>query len=210
MSSGCCLPMGELLDASLPIPRVLAGRVPRLPRYYQGTATSCRPSRRASFPSLGGTTGSRTFRSRRRCVPQQRAWGCSPGIPVRGIFRGDDRISQVPGEPQFPFAHVLRPRPADTSQTAFETLARPPFSGRRRRQREEPFRGSIAWLSGSLSTLRDVSCPSPRKTRFQVLVRLSWTGFYPQGPITRFQIMSCDFPPCPGFLAQPECVLSAF
>ena len=117
MPSRCCLPTGELLDASLPIHRVLAGRVPRLPRYYQGTATSCRPSRRASFPSLGGTTGPRIVRSRRRCVWQRRAWGCSPGIPVRECFRGDDRISQVPGEPRFPFAHVLRPRPAPACLT---------------------------------------------------------------------------------------------
>ena len=29
--------------------------------------------------------------------------------------------------------------------------------------------------------------PSPRKTRFQVLVRLSWAGFHPQGPDNRFQ-----------------------
>jgi len=97
--------MVELLDASLPIPRVLAGQVPRFPRYYQGTATSCRPSRRTSFPSLGDTTGTRTFRSRRRCVRQRRAWGWSPGIPFRVCFRGDDRISQVPGEP--PCAHAL-------------------------------------------------------------------------------------------------------
>ncbi len=122
MPSRCCLPTGELLDASLPIPRVLAGRVPRLPRYYQGTATSCRPSRRASFPSLGGTTGPRIVRSRRRCVWQRRAWGCSPGIPVRECFRGDDRISQVPGEPRFPFAHVLRPRPAPACLTTCGTL----------------------------------------------------------------------------------------
>ena len=51
---------------------------------------------------------------------RRRAWGWSPGIPVRDFFRGDDRISQVPGEPQFPFAHVLRPRPADASQTIAE------------------------------------------------------------------------------------------
>ena len=116
----CFPPMAWLLDASLPIPRVLAGRVPRLPRYYQGTATSCRPSRRTSLPSFGGTTGTRTFRSRRRCVRPRRAWGWSPGIPFRVCFRGDDRISQFPGEPPFPFAHVLRPRPADASLTISE------------------------------------------------------------------------------------------
>ena len=32
------------------------GRVPLLQRYYQGITTSCRPSHRASFPSLGGTS----------------------------------------------------------------------------------------------------------------------------------------------------------
>ena len=48
------------------------------------------------------------------------------------------------------------------------------------------FRGSIAWLSGSLPTYHDVGYPSPRKARFQVLVRLSWAGFYPQGSCKRF------------------------
>jgi hypothetical protein len=32
------------------------GRVPLLPRYYQSATTSCRPSHRASLPSLGGTS----------------------------------------------------------------------------------------------------------------------------------------------------------
>jgi hypothetical protein len=32
-----------------------------------------------------------------------------------------------------------------------------------------------------------LGCPSPRKTRFQVLVRLSWAGFHPQGSYKRFQ-----------------------
>jgi hypothetical protein len=99
-------------DASLPSPGSARAFVPPLRRYYQGTATSCRPSRHVSFPSLGGAMGSRIFRSRRCCMRQRRAWGWSPGIPFRDFFHGDDRISQVPGEPQFPFAHVLRPRPA--------------------------------------------------------------------------------------------------
>ena len=139
-------------DASLPSPGSARAFVPPLRRYYQGTATSCRPSRRVSFPSLGGTTGSRIFRSRRRCVPQRRARGWSPGIPFRAFSRGNDRISQVPGEPPFPFAHVLRPRPVETFQTAYGTLAWPPMSERRRHRRQNAFRGSIAWLSGSPPT----------------------------------------------------------
>ena len=40
------------------------GRVPLLQRYYQSATTSCRPSRRTSLPSLGGTPAStRSFRS---------------------------------------------------------------------------------------------------------------------------------------------------
>jgi hypothetical protein len=53
-------------DASLPSAGSARAIVPPFRRYYQGTATSCRPSRRTSFPSLGGTTGTRPFRSRRR------------------------------------------------------------------------------------------------------------------------------------------------
>ena len=182
-----------LLDASLPIPRVLAGQVPRLHRYYQGTATSCHPSRRVSFPSLGGTTGSRNFRSRRRCARQRRAWGWSPGIPAREFFRGDDRISQVPGEPQFPSAHVLRPRPADTSLTNCGTLAWPPMSERRRRRRPSYFRGSIAWLSGSPPTYH--AWVTLQRAR---LASRCWSGS-PGRALTRrvptkgFQLTSCGF-----------------
>jgi hypothetical protein len=61
------------------------------------------------------------------------------------------------------------------------TLAWPPLQGRRRRRQIQDFRGSIAWLPGSLSTHHDGGYPTPRKTRFQVLVRLSWTGFPPAG-----------------------------
>ena len=173
-------------DASLPSTGSARAIVPPLPRYYQGTATSCRPSRRTSFPSLGGTTGSRIVSLPPPLRAQRRAWGWSPGIPIRDGFRGDDRISQVPGEPQFPSAHVLGPRPADASQTITETLAWPPLTGTRKAPTIKEFRGSIAWLSGSPPTYHDVGYPSPRKAGFQVLVRLSWAGFHPQGSYKRF------------------------
>jgi len=82
---------------------------------------------------------------------RRRAWGWSPGIPVRVDFRGDDRSSQVPGEPQFPFAHVLRPRPAGASLTVVER-SRGPRAGNIEGADNAIFRGSIAWLSGSLPT----------------------------------------------------------
>ncbi len=76
-----------------------AGPVPRLHQYYEGATTSCRPSRRTSFPSLGGTSVPLVvFAPRRTSAPPR------PGVghPVLrpGYCRGDDWISQVPGEPQ--------------------------------------------------------------------------------------------------------------
>ena len=177
-------------DASLPSAGSARALVPPFRRYYQGTATSCHPSRRASFPSH------ERYHDYARLISlppppsaQRQAWGWLPGIPFRVFPRGNDRISQVPGEPRFPFAHVLRPRPADASLTNSGTLARPPFMETSRAPTTRCFRGSIAWLSGWLPTLRSGGCPTPRKARFQMLVRLFWTGFYPQGSCRRFQIL---------------------
>jgi len=178
-------------DASLPSPGSARAFVPPLPRYYQGTATSCRPSRRVSFPSLGGATGSRRFRSRRRCVRQCRAWGWSPGIPFRAFFRGDDRISQVPGEPQFPFAHGLRPRPAEASQTNCGTLAWPPLGERRRRRREKNFRGSIAWLSGSPPTYHATVIRLTAQGWLPGAGRSPGRAFTRRVPPKGFQLTSC-------------------
>jgi hypothetical protein len=36
-----------------------------------------------------------------------------------------------------------------------------------------------------------IGFPPTRKAGFQVLVKLSWAGFYPQGSDKRFQITSC-------------------
>jgi len=107
--------------------------------------------------------------------PPLRAAAAGLGLVARypqpGFLRGNDRISQVPGEPLFPFAHVLRPRPVDASQTINGTLAWPPMSERRRHRRQSSFRGSIAWLSGSLSTYHGwVALPRAR------LASRCWSG----------------------------------
>jgi hypothetical protein len=81
--------------AALP-PQGPPGRVPLLPRYYQSATTSCRPSRRTSLPSLGGTSVALGEFAAGKCC-RRRAWGWSPGIPGREFFHGDDRISHVPG-----------------------------------------------------------------------------------------------------------------
>jgi hypothetical protein len=61
------------------------GRVPLLQRYYQSATTSCRPSRRTSLPSLGGTSAStRSVRSPAdECAAG--AWSWSPGSSGRDL-----------------------------------------------------------------------------------------------------------------------------
>ena len=81
-----CLPTVELLDAPLPSPGSSSVQVPRLPRYYQGAMTSCRPSRRTSFPSLGGTTQAFVFRPHAaERIRGRVSWSWSPGISGRDV-----------------------------------------------------------------------------------------------------------------------------
>jgi len=62
------------------------------------------------------------------------------------------------------------------------------------------FRGSIARLGHSLSTLRSEGRPSPRKTRFRLPARLCRAGFvHPQGSDERFP----SFESLPPFLSFP-------
>jgi len=97
-----------------------------------------------------------------------------------GFRRGNDRISQVPGEPQVPVCHV-QSTPAGLLAPDHYGAAAWPLVSEQQRLPRKVFRRSIAWLSDSLFTLRRPGCPVRRKTRFQPLVRRYWTGFPPAG-----------------------------
>ena len=196
-----CLLTVELLDASLPIPRVLAGRVPRLRRYYQGTATSCRPSRRTSFPSLGGTVVASPFRSRRRGMPPRRAWSWSPGISVRDPPR---RRQDLPSSWGTSLAHL--PMLLDSGGTAlprpFGTGARPWVEERPRLPRETDFRSSIPWLLGWLSTPRSAGCPAATQDSLPDAGQALLGGLSTRKvPLKGFQnVLLTSFPPFPSLL----------
>ena len=172
-------------DASLSSTGSARAFVPPLQRYYQGTATSCRPSCRVSFPSLGSATGARIF----SLPPPLRAATSGLGLVTRyprpGILPWKQQ--ELPSSWGTPIpVCTCSPTPAGRCvPTNCGTLAWPPLRERRRHRRED-FRGSIAWLSGSPPTCHDVGYPSPRKTGFQALVKLSWTGFHPQSSYKRF------------------------
>ena len=100
-----------------------------------------------------------------------------------GSCRGNDRISQVLGEPRLSVCTCSTPTPAGPLTPDHYGAAAWPLVIERQRLLRGVFRRSIACLSDSLFTLRSAGCPAPRKTRFRPLVRRCRTGF----PPTRFR-----------------------
>jgi hypothetical protein len=149
-------------------------RVPLLQQYYQSATTSCRPSRRTSFPSFGGTSvlhslcsllGGRVCRQGLELVTRY----LRPGFQ-----RGNDRTSQVPGNPNCPFAHVpIRRRQDCLHQTVHSATAWPLVLQKQRLPRKV-FRRSIAWLSDSLSTLRRTGYPARVLRRHRPLLMVDF------------------------------------
>ena len=135
------------------------GRVPQLQRYYQGATTSCRPSRRTSLPSLGGTSAfTRSFRSPAdECAAE--AWSWSPGISGRDFAEETTGSPKFLGNPDCPFAHV-QSTPAGLLAPDHYGAAAWPLVIEQQRLPRKVFRRSIAWLSDSLSTLRSAGYPA--------------------------------------------------
>jgi len=174
-----CVPAtGPRFDAALPF----TGSGPPLLQYYHDAMTSCRRFRRSSLPSRGGTT-----RCVREFVPlgarraTQRPGVFGFGVPLADEARGHDRISQVPGEPLSPPCacastpvglHVPHPH---------GTAARPPPLTRTTAPTLELSKLHHMALRLAVYASCSGSTPLPRKTRFQVLVRLSWVGVPPTG-----------------------------
>ena len=93
------------------------GRVPPLRRYSQGATTSCRPSRRTSWPSLGGTSRVHSLcsllagRVRRRGLELLTR---SPGRDLAEEATGSPRFLE---DPDWPFALFRRRRQDRGHQT---------------------------------------------------------------------------------------------
>jgi hypothetical protein len=90
---------------------------------------------------------------------------------------------------------VLRPRQDQRLQAVTKSPARPPLWKRRRLPRLVPFRGSIARLQHSLSTLRPPGCPGGRKTRCRCWPDSTARDFHPQDPCRKVSSMLLTSPP---------------
>jgi hypothetical protein len=131
------------------------GAVRQLRWYYQDAMTSCRPSRRASFPSLGGTSVALAYFAPRRPSAPSRPGVGHPVSPA-GIVRGNDRISQVPGESRLSVCTCSYRRRQDCLHQTITVQQRGPWTPRCKGSHVCVFRRPIAWLSDSLSTPRRV------------------------------------------------------
>ncbi len=122
-----CPRHGSMIRRRASLHRVRSGAVPLLPRYYHGATTSCRPSRRPSLPSRGGTT--RCVWSSFLAVPDAPLRGrgsLGSAYPVTDAARGHDRISQVPGEPPLPLCPCSSTPVGLHAPHPHGTAARPP------------------------------------------------------------------------------------
>ncbi len=151
---------GSMIRHPASLHGVPVGPVPPLRRYYQDVTTSCPPSRRTSFPSLGGTTVASSFRSLPPEIPGRQAWCVSlvQASPCCLDCRGENRTSQVPARPQCPVCPCSS-TPAEPNATRHNIAPAWPPLREPRGLPQRDFRSSITWLPGSLSTLRRAGYP---------------------------------------------------
>lgn len=152
------------------------GEVRQLRRYYRDAMTSCCPSRRTSFPSLGDTSAPLVVFAPGRTSEPPRPGVDNPVSPAGILPRKQQDLPSSWGTSIIRLP-CSKPTPAGLLAPDHTVQQRGPWSSKGRGSHDWVFRRSIAWLSDSLFTLRRVRYLTRRKTRFQLLVRLDWTGF---------------------------------
>jgi len=159
-----------LPDASLPIPRVPSGRVPRLRRYYQGATTPCRPSRRTSFSFVwryhGCTRLSLPHAGECRHV---RAWSWSPGSSGRELPWRRQDLPCSWGTPNVPLP--CSPTPADRPHQALAMRRHGPHS-----DHKEGYRNAFSRLNHTALTLAVYASPDGSPHRDARLASGCWLG----------------------------------
>jgi hypothetical protein len=138
--------------------------------------TSCRPFRRASFPSLGDTTQALVFRSHAAERYRGRvSWSWSPGTSSRDVcqWRRQDLLRSW-GTPIVLLP--CSPTPVGPTHQALAMRRRGPRCVHDEGSRIRTFEAqSHGFGTGCLRFAGRVT-PTPRKTRFRLLARLFRTG----------------------------------
>ena len=186
---------------------------------YDPAPPSLRGVPRVEFPRFGGTIRAlrlpaarpAALRFLRLAVPRLRPAVRSP--PARdgrrgsglelvtrylrpGLARGDGRISQVPGEPSCALALFSDPGRTDARQAIAARRHGPRSESTTKAPAMIRFRGSIARLRHSLSTLRRAGCPTATQDSLPAAGQALPDGIgYPQGSTKGFRVrVSSPFP----------------
>ena len=176
------------------------GAVRQLRRYYQDAMTSCRPSRRTSLPSLGGTSVALVlFAPRRTSAPPR------PGVgnPVSPAGMSPRRRQDLPSSwgTSIVRLHMFSRLRQDCSHQTITVQQRGPWYVEQQRLPRKVFRSSIAWLSDWLSTLRSAGYPATTQDSLPAAGQALPDGLSTRRvPTERFQ--SCfltSHPPFPSF-----------
>jgi hypothetical protein len=192
------LPNQSKHNAPLPSPGSKAVQVPRLPRYYQGAMTSCRLSRRTSFPSHGRYHSERScFARTRPSAAASESLGVGHPVSPAGIWSVETAGSPTfLGNPDCALALPFDPGGTDASGLG-NASARPPVCPRRRLPHSY-YRGSITRLRHWLSTLRRPDYSDATQDSLPAVGQTLPDGLdYPQGSIERFHDVSYIHPPFP-------------
>jgi hypothetical protein len=119
-----------------------------------------------------------------------------PGIvhrtPKTGLFDGDDRTSQVPGEPSMNVPCSPTPVGPSRSATTARRRGLPPI-GRRRLPRQIPISG-LNHTARTLAVYASQGGLLHARLASGWLADLSGRAGYPLGPNERFQVISSPFP----------------
>ena len=163
------LPSTGSSEASSPASTVLSKRydfLPPIPPHFVSFAWRY-PRVHSFFSLLGGRVHRRGLELLSRYLQP-------------GTRRGNDRISQVPGEPQVSVRHVQSTPAGPQAPDRYGAAARPLVSEQQRLPRKV-FRRSIAWLSDSLSTLRRVDYPTTTQDSLPAVGQTLLGGLLPAG-----------------------------
>jgi len=168
---------------------------------YQSAATSCRPSRHASLPSLGGTsTFTRSFRSAAdECAAEAGSW--SPGSSGRDVVEETTGSPKVPGRPRLSVCACSTPTPAGPHAPDRYSAAAWPWVIEQPRLPRGDFRRSIAWLPDSLFTLRRTGYPIATPNSLPAVGQTLLGGLCTRKvPTEGFRALVSSHPPSPSLL----------
>ena len=164
------------------------------------------PSRRTSFPSLGGTSDALVgFAPWRTSAPPRPGVG-NPVSPAGISPRSEQGSPKFLGNHNCPFAHVPIRRRQDCLHQTITVQQRGPWSSQGKGSHDWVFRRSIAWLPDSLFTLRSADYSNTTQNSLPVAGQALLDGLSTRKvPMKGFKVVSYISFPLPKLSWRNRC-----